>query len=274
MTKKALVVGINNFKNYPAAALQGCVNDANDMNGILKEFLGFKDADITKLTNAQATKANIMKNLKAMVDGAKKGKYKYLVFSLSSHGTQVPDKEGDEPDKKDEAFCPYDLAEKGDRWDPAHIITDDELHDLFITLPKDVLLEVYLDTCHSGTGLKAIDLLLTRKPRFLPPPTPRGVRALEGLELRASHMLTVEKGMDHHILWTGCRSNQTSADAKIGSTWHGAFTYYYSKNLRAAKNKISRNDLLKKTKADLTKNDYDQIPQLECEATKRKVKVG
>jgi hypothetical protein len=87
-------------------------------------------------------------------------------------------------------------------------------------------------------------------------------------------MLTVEKGMDHHILWTGCRSNQTSADAKIGSTWHGAFTYYYSKNLRAAKNKISRNDLLKKTKADLAKNDYDQVPQLECEATKRKVKVG
>ena len=56
MTKKALCVGINNFKNYPASALQGCVNDAQDMKGVLKEFLGFTDADITTLADAEATK--------------------------------------------------------------------------------------------------------------------------------------------------------------------------------------------------------------------------
>lgn len=274
MAKKALCVGINNFKNYPSAALQGCVNDANDLTGILKDFLGFKDADITKLTNATATKANIMKNLKLMVDGAKAGKYDYLVFSLSSHGTQVPDKNNDEPDNADEAFCPYDLAQKGDQWDLDHVITDDELHDLFITLPENVLLEVYFDTCHSGTGLKAVDFLLDRKPRFLPPPSLKAFKQLEGLESRGINLLMVDKGMTHHILWAGCRADQTSADAKIGTTWHGAFTYYFCKELRASKNKLARKDLLKKVKTDLKKNGYSQFPQLECEATKRTAKLG
>jgi hypothetical protein len=123
--KKALCVGINKFKNYPGSALQGCVNDANDMEALLKKWLGFGPGDIVKLTDAQATKESIMKNLNEMVDGAKKGKYSYLVFSLSSHGTQVPDTSGDEPDKADEAICPHDLASAGDVWDPKHIIIDD-----------------------------------------------------------------------------------------------------------------------------------------------------
>jgi metacaspase-1 len=274
MAKKALCVGINKFKNYPESTLQGCVNDAKDMTGILKDFLGFQAADITTLTDAQATKVNIMKNLNEMVDGAKKGKYDYLVFSLSSHGTQVPDKDGDEPDNADEAFCPHDLAEKGDVWHPDHIITDDELNKLFSTLPKNVVLEVYFDTCHSGTGLKAIDFLLTRKPRFMPPPSMKAFKKLVGVEPRGLHNLLADKGLTHHILWAGCRANQTSADAKIGTSWHGAFTFYLVKNLRASKNKLARKDLLTKVKKDLKTNDYDQVPQLECEATKRTVKLG
>ena len=274
MAKKALCVGINDFKNFPEQALQGCVNDVKDMTGILKDFLGFRDADITTLTNEKATKANIMKNLTTMVADAKKGKYDYLVFSLSSHGTQVPDKDGDEPDNADEAFCPYDLAAKGDKWDPDHIITDDELHKLFATLPKNVLLEVYLDTCHSGTGLRALDFLLTRRPRFIPPPSLKAFKKLDGVKPRGLQNLNAEKGLTHHVLWAGCRANQTSADAKIGSTWHGAFTYYFSKEMRASKNKLSRKEIHKRVKTALKANDYSQVPQLECEATKRSAKIG
>src|SRR5512135_762840 len=120
MTRKALCVGINNFRNYPGNALQGCVNDANAMAALLQKWLGFTAADIVKLTDTQATKVNIINNLKEMVEGAKQGKYNYLVFSLSSHGTQVPDKNNDETDKADEAFCPHDLAAAGNVWDPDH----------------------------------------------------------------------------------------------------------------------------------------------------------
>ena len=274
MTRKALCVGINNFKNYPGSALQGCVNDAHDMKSILVDFLGFSDTDITLLTDTQATKTSIMKNLKAMVKDARKGKYNYLVFSMSSHGTQVPDVNGDETDKADEAFCPHDLAQAGNKWDPKHIITDDELNDLFITLPENVLVEVYLDTCHSGTGLKAIDLLLDRKPRYMPPPSLEAFKEIEGRTSRGLHKLMQGKGINHHILWAGCRADQTSADAHIGGSWHGAFTYYFCKEMRASKNKLSRAEVLKKVQAGLAAGSYSQTPQLECEATTRKLPVA
>ena len=72
-TKKALCVGINEFKNYPEYALGGCVNDSNDMAALLKNCLGFQSEEITILHNEEATKANIISNLKAMVEGAKEG---------------------------------------------------------------------------------------------------------------------------------------------------------------------------------------------------------
>ena len=157
MAKRAICVGINKFVNYPQFTLNGCVNDAKDMAALCKSLLGFKASEVTVLSDAQATKAAIMARLKAAVDDAKAGKLSYIVFSWSSHGTQMTDSSGDEPDGMDEAFVPHDIAEKNGDWDPAHIITDDEFHDLFQQLPESVLLEVYLDTCHSGTGLRGAE---------------------------------------------------------------------------------------------------------------------
>ncbi len=274
MSARALCVGINVFKNYPQSTLHGCVNDAHDMASVLKSYLGFKDPDITTLTDAQATKQNIMSQLQSMVAAAKAGKLNYLVFSMSSHGTQVPDRNGDEPDKADEAFCPHDLAQSGSQWDLNHLIVDDELHDLFATLPPNVLLEVYLDTCHSGTGLKAIDLLVDREPRFIPPPSFEALLQVEGRESRGLAKRMVQKDIVHHILWAACRDNQTSADAYIGGSYHGAFTYYFCKEMRACKNQLSRAALLKKILADLAAGHYNQVPQLECEATVRALKFG
>lgn len=270
--RRALCVGINQFQNLPSAKLQGCVPDANNMSSLLQKQLGFTSSDITLLLDAQATKINIINNLKSMVDGAKAGKYSYLVFSLSSHGTQVPDLEGDEPDRADEAFCPTDLAQAGNQWDRNHIIVDDELRDIFLPLPSNVLLEVYLDTCHSGTGLKGIDLLLDRKPRYLPPPSLEAFRQVETLRPRSVVERFQEKGIVHHILWAACRADQTSADANIGGSWHGAFTFYFCKVMQETNNSVSRAEVLKRVRTYLANNHYPQIPQLETEATNRQLK--
>ena len=267
MAKKALCVGINNFKNYPSSALKGCINDANDMEALLMKYLGYSKSDIVKLTDNKATKENIIKNLEEMVEEAKTGKYESLIFSMSSHGTQMPDTSGDEPDKVDEAFCPYDLNVKGNTWDPDRIIIDDELHDLFIQLPDNVKLEAYLDTCHSGSGLKAIDLLQDRQPRFMPPPS---LEAFEDIEDKESKKIlqSLAEGKQH-ILWAACKPEQTSADANIEKSWHGAFTYYLCKEINACKNSLSREEIIKKVTNDLKNGRYSQEPQLECEATTR-----
>lgn len=270
MARKALCVGINKFKNFPRNGLRGCVNDVKEMAALLTDYFDFTRRDIVTLTNSQATKANILTQLTQMVRDAQAGKLDHLVFSLSSHGTQTPDLSGDEPDKYDEAFCPYDLAIAGDHWDPDHIILDDELRDLFTQLPRNVLLEVYLDTCHSGTGLRAVDLLFDRQPRYLPPPSLRSFEMIEGREARGFYESFGTRKTPQHILWAGCRANQTSADALIEDKWRGAFTYFYCKNLRASQNKLSRAALLKQVRADLKAARYTQVPQLECQATLRR----
>jgi len=268
--KFALCVGINQFKNYPAATLRGCVNDAEDMATLLKDFCGYQDGDILKLTDRQATKARIMAALRKMVDGARDGRYDSLVFSLSSHGTQVPDLDEDETDKADEAFCPHDLAQAGAQWDRNHIIVDDELHDLFARLPPEVRLEVYLDTCHSGTGLKDIDLLLDRKVRYLPPPSLAAFRDMEKRLARGLALKLLRREAPNPVLWAACRADQTSADADIDGGWHGAFTYFFCRELRKAANSLSRAELLKKVRQDLAAGQYSQVPQLECDAAARK----
>ncbi len=287
--RKALLVGINKFKFVPSAELNGCVNDANDMAFLLKETRGFTDEDITILTDSLATKKAIMKALERLVAEAKSGAISYLVFAFSSHGTQIPDLDGDEDEemidnakvRADEAFCPYDLKKKGDQWDPAKIISDDELHELFVTVPESCLVEVFLDTCHSGTGIKAIDLMGfpdAPRPRYLPPPSLAAFKrfsSAKGLpkprsitsgrkEMRADDSL-VRKGT---ILWTGCKSDETSADALFDGRYNGAFTYHYIKIMRENPT-ISRREAHKLIKAALKKAKFDQSPQLEADATNR-----
>jgi hypothetical protein len=275
--RRALCVGINQFKNYPGSALQGCVNDAQAMTGVLTSFLGFKGVgtDIKQLVDAHATKAAIMAELKAMVNEAKAGKVAYLIFSMSSHGTQIADAEHDEADGYDEAFCPHDLAAVNGKWDRNHIIVDDELHDLFAQLPPTVLLEVYLDTCHAGTGLKALDLMPDRRPRYLAPPSREAVDAAISLPARGlRRRLKEDKATKNAILFAACRDNQTSADAYIAGKYHGAFTYYWVEEITKAKNKISRADLLKRVNADLKSGHFSQVAQLECDATQRSMPLS
>jgi metacaspase-1 len=280
--KKALFVGINKFANYSQFTLNGCVNDAKDMAALYKNLLGFKTSEVTMLTDAQATKANIMAKLKAMVAEAKAGKLDYLVFSLSSHGTQMKDTSGDEPDGKDEAFVPYDIAEKSGSWDPARIISDDELHDLFVQLPANVLLEVYLDTCHSGSGLRGAEFgPHAPRARYIAPPEHefgKKTARMRGFTLRRPPSSKAKKGPirrgndavtgQHHLLWTGCKANETSADAYFSGRYNGAFTYYFVKVMTDTKNKLSRKDVIAKMRA-LMKNQFEQNPQLEGNATNR-----
>lgn len=271
MGAKAICVGINKFAKYPQFTLNGCVNDAKDMADLCTSLLGFKAADVTILTDAQATKANIMAQLSAAVADAKAGKISYLLFSLSSHGTQVPDASGDEPDGVDEAFVPYDIAEKNGQWDPAHVISDDELHDLFQQLPASVLLEVYLDTCHSGTGLRGLEFTLhAPRARFVAPPTAINPKKLKPAKVRGfSLQRAAEAPATHQILWSGCKADQTSADAYIAGRYNGAFTYHFVKFTKDAKNSLSRKALVAKIRSALTASGYSQTPQLEGNASNR-----
>ncbi len=267
MAKRALLVGINDYKSIND--LNGCINDVTNMRNILTTYLSFTNNDIRVLTDSRATKTNILSRLGWLTKNAKAGDY--LVFHYSGHGSQIRDRDGDElRDNMDELICPYDMD-----WESA-FITDDDLSKIFKGLPEGVLLEVFLDACHSGTGLRDVNLgrpaelgpANSRAPRFLPPPVDIACRheGEEDLLKPKRGFQSAKRSTLRHILWAGCRDNQTSSDADIGGKYNGAFTYYFCKHVRDAGGNITRGELLTRVRNSLRHYGFDQVPQLECEA--------
>ncbi|WP_426996371.1 caspase family protein [Pseudarthrobacter sp. N5] len=274
MGKAALCVGINKFKNLPQSSwLQGCVNDAGDLAALLTSNYGFAASDVTVLLDAKATKKPVMAQLNTLLDRAVAGDLDHIVFTFSSHGTQIPDTSGDEADRLDEAFACHDISSSGDAWNPDTVISDDELYTLFSRLPDGVLMEVVLDTCHSGTGLKSLDLLPGRRPRFLPAPTARAVAASEFNDTRALRDMVKSGRGTKPVLMAACRSDQTAADAYLDGRYNGAFTYNFVKSVQADGAR-GRAEILKIVTKGLKAGGFDQVAQLEGSTVARKAPWG
>ncbi|MGB9182094.1 MAG: caspase family protein [Pyrinomonadaceae bacterium] len=254
MSKKAFCVGINDYP-FEGNDLKGCVNDAEAWAALLKDHFDF--TDVKTLTDKNATKANIVAGIKNLLAGAKSGDI--LVFTNASHGTYVADTDGDEPGY-DEALCPYDTD--------SNLLIDDELREIFTGIPSGVMLTVVSDSCHSGSVTRVLPGQAYRKARKLEPVV-WGGKELTSEEMRAARKLQKgekekfpESGM-REILLSGCKSNQTSADAFIANTFRGAMSYYAIKAITDANYKLTYEQLHNSLLPMLEDESYEQVPQLE-----------
>jgi len=270
MAKRAVLIGINKYQ-MPGADLQGCVNDVKNLSGVLKTYYGFTDKDMTVLTDAKATKKAMETAIKKLITGGKKGDV--LLLHYSGHGSNVPDDNGDEADKRDEILCPTDLDWKD-------TLRDDWLRKTFNKLRKGVRLTVIMDCCHSGTITRAIaPPNAMRRERFLPCPldlmateSGRKLRGTVRGQLGKAPRGRRRKGDIVHakiqeMLITGCRDTQTSADARIGGSFNGALTYYLVESIKEAQGQLTYRELHQRTVAKLKQNEYEQVPQLEGQRT-------
>ncbi|MFD3455820.1 caspase family protein [Streptomyces sp. NPDC058691] len=125
--------------------LIACENDARDMEQLAKQA-GFKDQ--TTLLTAEATVSNVNAELRKAARLLTSGDI--LLFTYSGHGGQVPDINGpeDEPDRLDETMCFFDRE-----------YIDDELYKELEAFAEGVRILAFLDSCHSGTGLRVRQLL-------------------------------------------------------------------------------------------------------------------
>ena len=269
MTNRALCVGIN---NYPVAGadLMGCVNDARAWAELLREQFDFPRSNVRILTDRRATKRAILDALKEdVLAGATSGDV--LVFTNSSHGSYIPDREDDEPDGYDETMCPYDVREAQ--------ITDDELRELLADVPRGVRMTVLSDSCHSGSVTRAwLDEIVPgvrfrdqRRVRFLNPALLRRTRVIA--DPRRVHPRgrfgASERDM-RHVLLSGCRDDEYSYDARIRGRYHGAMTYYALKAIRAARYRITPAALVRELNRQLPAAGYEQHPQLSGPTSARR----
>jgi len=279
MTKKALLVGINDYA--PAGAggpdLRGCVNDVKDFANTMAALgvVPITPAYMRVITNRNATRANILAGLKWLLAGARDGDVR--IFYYSGHGTYRVDVSGEEADKKDEAICPHDFATAG-------LITDDELRGLLAGLPAGVNLDVFLDSCFSGTATRAMvesmdgpgDHGATSRrftARFIEPPADESLFADAAPAMPVRGILSTGRGRArdmvevpglNHVLWSGCRDNELSGEGDIGGgVIRGYFTYAFCKCLRGAGLNITRAKLDSQVSLYLARMSTTQHPQTE-----------
>ncbi len=271
--KKALLVGVNyTGSQFP---LRGCINDIMAVNEVLVNHLGFDDPkQIRMLTEESATTANILERLEWLVKDAAPGDILY--FHWSGHGSQFPNYEYDdvEPDGLDEIICPYDINFRD------KMIKDDDFKRIFSTVPKGVNLTVVLDSCHSGQGLRDIMIPVeirdtiygpTRN-RAMPVPADIANRSY-GLNLDVKpraiqdpNIIAIEDQTG--MLISGCKSNQTSADAWIQPVqkFYGALTYNLLRILKEHDYNISYRRIVELLNNELPQQGFTQHPELNGRA--------
>lgn len=278
MAKSALCIGIN---NYPGTHmdLQGCVNDANDWAA----DLAARGFGVTKLLDAQATKAAMVTGIETLIGGAISGDL--VVITYSGHGTYVPDLNGDEVDGLDEGLCPYDLQTGGEA------LLDDEIHELFNARKAGVRLVLISDSCHSGTVTRAAgadpDAEAAARPRFMPMGNwlpderlPRGasgnpLSSVLGVSGTSAFTSTLSRKVGD-LLLAGCKEgpNNFSYDAQIQGRPCGAFTYYALKTLKALPAGATYADWHAAiTPGFLPSASYPQTPQLVGNSAARKRRI-
>jgi hypothetical protein len=238
------------------------VNDANQWARLLVDHFDFAAGDVTMVLDADATKANILGGLKELLAGAELGDV--LVFTNSSHGSQIPDTSGDEP-TYDEVLCPYDVRET--------TLADDELRELFADLADGVHLTVISDSCHSGTVTRA---LVADNIPGLSPPDDRRVRFLHPALFRSTEALADPMGARprtvmafpqetmSHVLLSGCLDSEYSFDAVIEGDYHGAMTFHAIRAIEEADYAITYAELADRLTPALDAAGYAQHPQLEA----------
>lgn len=258
--RKALCVGIN---DYPVRGedLNGAVNDARAWASLLSEHYDFPPGDVALLLDEDATKAEILRRLDGLLAGAKKGDV--LAFTFAGHGTYVTDTSGDERNY-DQALCPWDMK--------TSLIVDDELRERFAAIPTGCRLTVVSDSCFSGSVTRAASAIATpddRRVRFVRPST-LGLPELADLRGATPNRALVPESAMREVLISGCNDHQSSFDAKFGSVYHGAMTFFALDILRAARYRLTYAALSNELVVRLDEEGFDQEPQVEGKASARK----
>ena len=147
---RALVIGIDDYQHV--RKLKGAVADAADIVSSLKT-MGV--GDVVELTNAQAERASVLREISAMVERTRNNDLVFL--SIAGHGTQEPERiKGSEPDGMENVFLlpgfettPTGSVERILGSEFNHFIRQFELRGAKVIFVAD--------TCHGGGMVRDID---------------------------------------------------------------------------------------------------------------------
>lgn len=145
---KALIVGVGKYADA-RNNLPGIDLDVANFKRAIKR-LGVKDSNIKVLSDDKATLSNLKYQMKNWLGNVSKNDKVFFYFS--GHGSQLEDKNGDEPDGLDEFLVMHEFKPSG-----GGALTDDMLGKLLKGIPSQNVY-AFVDACHSGTATKGLKL--------------------------------------------------------------------------------------------------------------------
>lgn len=274
----ALLIGIDDYSNSPFKSLLGAKNDITLIKTILINRFQFKDANITVLTDKEATHTAIRNQFQKLAQTVKFGDQVYIHYS--GHGSSACDLNDDEKIGAglDSTWTPYGarthdqaqpmardcielrqmaakakLAPLTDDLDHYDIL-DDEINMWLDAIGRRTPFLIFVsDSCHSGTIVRGSRKPLTRgvptdlrlHPVGLQPFTPQ---PLKGLRLSA------------------CRDDESAGEHQAGHQTYGMFTWFWAQSLTQASPGATWAELLRQTRARLYYHGARQHPQMEGDA--------
>ncbi|MCY2991033.1 MAG: caspase family protein [Planctomycetota bacterium] len=267
-TKRALVIGINQYPLLPGRDLVGCVHDAQLMQSILVNRFGFPAENVRMLTDGEATQAGIRSAFQRLLDET--GTDDVVVVFYAGHGSQMTDREGDEPDGLDETIVPHD---SGRDPQPNRDITDDELYFVVLELSKKTPhITLIFDSCHSATITRDVFGVGSRSI----PADERGVEDLPPSPIADKTPLVLGSNLgpsgwlplgSRYVLLAGCRAEESSFEHRLHQDGqelvHGALTFFLARELSHAETGSTYRDVFERVSSQVTVAHSRQHPQIE-----------
>jgi hypothetical protein len=284
---RALLIGINYFQQQ--GELRGCINDVKNLKNFLVQNGFASDANSMRVltddnkNQGMPIKKNLIAGMKWLVEDNQPGDL--LFFHYSGHGSQVEDLNGDEADGIDETIVPLDYKTAGQ-------IIDDDMHTMLVKpLKAGVRFYAIFDSCHSGTaldlpfiysptgayengsgkmsksalfgGLLDVGMSLMKGGSKTQAALKLGGLLWEGYKLKTASPAKVEANSSpaEIVMISGCRDDQTSADATIGGEATGAMSFSLMLELKADKNPTLI-ELLNGMRKILHEKKFTQVPQM------------
>ncbi len=254
--KRALLIGIDDYKAASVPDLRGAVNDVELMRGILIGKFDTAPENVTVLTNDAATRAGIINAIQTeLVAKAQPGDV--VIVHYSGHGSQMKDVSGDEIDGMDETLVPHDSRTEG-----VFDINDDEINGLLAQLAAKTRNVTFIfDSCHSGSATRAGNTVRMIAPDDRePPPAEAFARGTRGAgEGEADIRL---EGSDY-VLISGSLATELSNEADFEGRRHGAMTWFLAQALRLAGATSTYRDVMDDVRSEVNNRYPSQHPQIE-----------
>ncbi|HIK12908.1 MAG TPA: caspase family protein [Oscillatoriaceae cyanobacterium M33_DOE_052] len=233
--KLALLVGINQYQAPIYPPLQGCITDVELQRELLVYRFGFHPSDILTLTDAAATRSNILTAFEEhLIKQAKPGDV--VVFHYSGHGSQVVDPEPIAPDGLNSTFVPVDVPQRLQEG----IVEDIMGRTLFLLMSalNTENVTAVLDSCHSGGGTRGnfrIRAVRADVGKFLQgSPEEFAYQERWRYELQMSLARFNQQrraGVAKGVVIASAQRQQQALDAPFSDFYAGAFTYLMTQYL-------------------------------------------